>query len=89
MHAETVEFPELIEAEKAWREAVAKYRLAMQVSIAADKAKPKGNGMVEIEHYNPLDAQHMPITAAGRECEHCYKRIQEIRARLGLPEFKP
>lgn len=74
---------ELKAAESAWRAAVAKYKAAINASIDADRGKPHN------PIYDPNDAQYAPITEAGLECGRTYKIMQDIRKRLGMPEFRP
>lgn len=75
-----VAYPELAAAYDAWRRAVAKYQAAMKASIEADAQNPDRDRT----YYDPYDAQHLPITEAGKECGRTYKELCDIREGLGM-----
>lgn len=72
----------LLEAERAWRAAVAKYNAAQSAAIAA-----KPDDGARTAYYDPNDEIHRPVTEAGQECSRTYKVVQELRKSLGLLEL--
>jgi hypothetical protein len=78
MSQQLVAYPEIATAHDAWRRAVAKYNAAIQASIDADRGKPHN------PYVDPNDAQHAPITEAGKECSRTYKELCDLREAAGM-----